>query len=86
MSAHTETNFIVPVIKLLEKRKDGRATFAQFRDYIEKNFRLNDEDWDLLPSLGCPVWHQRLRNLKSNKTLLLKYTNVKNIRGGFQLV
>jgi hypothetical protein len=82
--AHSESAFIPYVIKCLER--NASVTFKELREYIEAHFPLNSHDRALLPSLGCPVWHQRLRNLKSNKTMLRYYANVEEVKNGFDLV
>lgn len=82
--AHNEKDFIPFVFQCL-KQKGGKVTFAQLREYMEDHFPFNRRDRAVLPSLGCPTWHQRLRNLKSNKTLLLNFRNIREIRGGFKL-
>lgn len=83
MDAHSEIDFIPYVLTCLEATK--RASFADLRQYMEKHFPLNRADRAPLPSLGCQRWHQRLRNLKSNKTLILNYYGIKEVRGGFAL-
>jgi hypothetical protein len=82
--AHSESAFIPYVIRCLER--NASVTFAELRNYIKEHFPLNQYDWALLPSLGCPVWHQRVRNLKSNKTLLRRYTNIDEVKNGFDLI
>ena|ERR1019366_3295887 len=82
---HTEREFLECVIKYLESRVSFQAQFWEIRNFIEKNYPLNEEDLRLIPSLGCPSWHQIIRNLKSNKSLLKEYSNINEIRGGFAL-
>jgi hypothetical protein len=84
ITAHSEADFIPYVVRCLNlKRHHGHVSFADLREYLEQHFPLNRKDWKKLPSLGCPVWHQRLRNLKSNKTMLLNFIDIREVRNGF---
>jgi len=82
---HTEEDYIPYVFETLRNKKNRKASFAEIRASISRSFPLNRADKERLPSLGCPRWHQIVRNLKSNKTLLINYTGIREIPGGFAL-
>lgn len=84
ISHHSESDYIPYVIAFLER--NHFASFRQLRSFLADNFPLNAADKQRLPSLGCPRWHQIVRNLKSNKTLMSMFYDVKEVRNGFRTI
>lgn len=80
MSFLTQNDFIDVVVQYI--RDNGVAYWDDLRKVIERNFELSSEDLEPLGSYEHR-YLSNLLNLKSNKTMIRRYQDIVQIRGGF---
>lgn len=78
---HTEEDFAPIVAQYV--RTHGIAEWADIFLHVESKLPLDAEDYAGLDSDDLPRYHRIIRNLKSNRTLVIANGDIINISGGF---
>lgn len=79
-----ESALIIPALECLYDAPGGRASTTELRAYLEGIFAPEGEDAEILAGRSDMKFDQKVRNLKSHKTLN-KLGYATEYRGGFEI-
>lgn len=79
-----EDELIVPALELLEEAPNGQMATSDIIAELIERFRPQGEDAQILDGRHDTKFSQKVRNLKSHKTLL-KLGYAEEIQGGFRI-
>jgi len=76
----TENDFINPVVSFIET--EGYVVWDDIKRHIRLSFNLTEEDWVSVGN-GEARWERILINLKSNKSIIKRFSSIVQVPSGF---
>lgn len=79
-----ESELVIPALIIMASRDNGEVATSDLIEALEKVFEPCDEDMEILEGRNDTKFSQKVRNLKSHKTIKTKGL-AEEIDGGFRI-